>query len=800
MIIKNLKLENYRRFRYIDLELPENLIGIIGSNGVGKTTLVEAIGWVLYGNKIRRSDKQDIRSQFSTDDDVCTVEMIFTMGGHEYRVVRKLRGKNAITEAAIYRDGGLKPEAVQEKGVNEYVEHLINLDHKSFFASVFARQRELAALSVLQPEERRRSIARLIDIDQIDRARVQVRADKNSKEGVKQGLTMQLKSEQELKQKRSDLNKDFKVKRTELSELKGFHNNQLSEFKRLKAEFDALFMLRDQFIEINSNLTTWTTRLKDFEERKENLSKQLNSIEKIEAELIPLRDEIKNFEQVKRLKEKLDAESAKYAELGTLLSKEKQLSSIIDRKREEMQKEFDKITALGDLDKKLADVGQLLLETERLLEQKDRERNDLNTELQKVTDKGLELKKQREDILKLGADSPCPVCTRPLGEHYDGVVDKFEHEYWDLRARFQELKRQVEDYDIQIDNLKKKITTIKMDKDKVIREHQSYKGRIEANHKLGKEIHGYVDERRAVQSEIKKMGKIDYDKEKHRKLRDEFERLSRVRDKVLRYEENVKQKLNLENEIKTSIKIISDLKSQISGHRQKLNDLNYDEKKYLESKQHIEKIQLDIEKSRKTMEEMNHELIKLEKDIEKITEEIETIKENTRKIKTIEEEMAYLNALDYHLGIFRQELAGRIRPVISQRASELLNLTTNGSYSLLDLDEDYNIYIFDQSEKFPINRFSGGEQDLANLCLRIAISQVVAERSGGRQVNFIVLDEIFGSQDEERKELILKMLQHLSAQFRQIFVITHVEEIKDIMPVVISVTRKNESESAVTLL
>ena len=99
-----------------------------------------------------------------------------------------------------------------------------------------------------------------------------------------------------------------------------------------------------------------------------------------------------------------------------------------------------------------------------------------------------------------------------------------------------------------------------------------------------------------------------------------------------------------------------------------------------------------------------------------------------------------------------------------------------------------------------IARFSGGEQDLANLCLRIAISQVVAERSGGTQVNFIVLDEIFGSQDEERKELIMNTLQHLSSQFRQIFVITHVEEIKDVLPVVVSVTEKDIVESIATLL
>ena len=118
----------------------------------------------------------------------------------------------------------------------------------------------------------------------------------------------------------------------------------------------------------------------------------------------------------------------------------------------------------------------------------------------------------------------------------------------------------------------------------------------------------------------------------------------------------------------------------------------------------------------------------------------------------------------------------------------------------MELDEDYNIFLYDQTAKFPMARFSGGEQDLANLCLRIAISQVVAERSGRSQINFIVLDEIFGSQDELRKEMILLALQQLSSQFRQIFIITHVEGIKDSLPVIVSVEEKSEMESRAVLM
>ena len=80
-------------------------------------------------------------------------------------------------------------------------------------------------------------------------------------------------------------------------------------------------------------------------------------------------------------------------------------------------------------------------------------------------------------------------------------------------------------------------------------------------------------------------------------------------------------------------------------------------------------------------------------------------------------------------------------------------------------------------ESYDIERFSGGEEDLANLSLRIAISKILAERSGA-SFNLIILDEVFGSQDTARRRNIIKVLTHLSRQFRQILLITHIEDMK----------------------
>jgi len=151
-----------------------------------------------------------------------------------------------------------------------------------------------------------------------------------------------------------------------------------------------------------------------------------------------------------------------------------------------------------------------------------------------------------------------------------------------------------------------------------------------------------------------------------------------------------------------------------------------------------------------------------------------------------------LEALQEHFKNFRAALAGRLRPLIAARASEILRLATNGRYALLELDESYNIFLFDQNQKFALARFSGGEQDLLNLCLRVAMSQVIAQRSGRPPLQFIVLDEIFGSQDEERKSLLLSTLQHLHSHFRQIFLITHEQSIKDSLPVVFEVQMQGD--------
>ena len=89
--------------------------------------------------------------------------------------------------------------------------------------------------------------------------------------------------------------------------------------------------------------------------------------------------------------------------------------------------------------------------------------------------------------------------------------------------------------------------------------------------------------------------------------------------------------------------------------------------------------------------------------------------------------------------------------------------------------------------------FSGGEAFRINLALRIALSKLLARRSGC-PLPTIFIDEGFGTQDNVGRERIIEVINLISSDFERVVVITHIEEIKEAFPVRIEVI-KTESGS-----
>jgi len=61
MILKSIRLKNFRKFKENYMEFPDGVTGVVGLNGVGKSTLFEAVAWTLYGPVAARTSTEQIK-------------------------------------------------------------------------------------------------------------------------------------------------------------------------------------------------------------------------------------------------------------------------------------------------------------------------------------------------------------------------------------------------------------------------------------------------------------------------------------------------------------------------------------------------------------------------------------------------------------------------------------------------------------------------------------------------------------------------------------------------------------------
>ncbi|RPH55800.1 MAG: hypothetical protein EHM81_14090, partial [Chloroflexi bacterium] len=133
-------------------------------------------------------------------------------------------------------------------------------------------------------------------------------------------------------------------------------------------------------------------------------------------------------------------------------------------------------------------------------------------------------------------------------------------------------------------------------------------------------------------------------------------------------------------------------------------------------------------------------------------------------------------------------------PQIEEKANELLDRLSNGSMSVRfvtqaeykdkkrdDLKETLDIQISDGAGSRDYEMFSGGEAFRVNFAIRLALSEVLARRTGAR-LQTLVIDEGFGSQDAQGRQRLVEAINQVKGDFAKILIITHLEELKDAFP------------------
>ena len=114
MILTNLKLENFKKYKHFEIAFESGLIGIIGKNGAGKSTIFQAILFALYGELKNKGDKEVVRNSNANIKDAVIVELDFEFDNIEYKVIREFRGKDLKSNAKLYKNTELITTGAKE--------------------------------------------------------------------------------------------------------------------------------------------------------------------------------------------------------------------------------------------------------------------------------------------------------------------------------------------------------------------------------------------------------------------------------------------------------------------------------------------------------------------------------------------------------------------------------------------------------------------------------------------------------------------------------------------------------------
>jgi exonuclease SbcC len=441
MYLRSIQVENYRRFKWAQLDFPDGIVGIIGNNGAGKSTLMEAIAWALYGTQASRTSKDEIKTITAKTSDVCRAILDFQIGGEYYRVVRELKGATHSVDASVL----IKKNKVLARGTtasDDLVQKTLGMDYKAFMTSFFAKQRELNALSDFQPYKRKELLTRMLGIETIDSALKNLRYDKRIiEERLNLSRTylkdrVKLKSEKEKEQNdllvlendHEDSSKEFESQFSVLKDQEELWENLKSKYEQYNA------LVKERSIR-QTQRTSIQNQLAQQEEEKERLIQLASQKGNLDPQLVPY-DEVKKkvtlFDQIKI--------KAEHKEITLNQLKNLEDSTVSDQKRiASLEKELG---CKKEVEKSLGHLKEKSLSLERKLEQARKTYMKLEASFKSSKDEKARLQSQMANIEDLGPDSVCDRCLRPMGDDYLKIRRHLSTEQEELDRRLQVLEQE----------------------------------------------------------------------------------------------------------------------------------------------------------------------------------------------------------------------------------------------------------------------------------------------------------------------------------------------------------------------
>ncbi len=774
MRLHRLRLLNFRQHADTEIAFGPGITGIIGPNGSGKTTLLEAIAWAVYGNPAARGDKDSIRSLGAKPRSSVRVEMEFGLGAHEYRVVRGLHN------AELYQEGQLVANSLRE--VTEKLERILGMRHDEFFNTYFTGQKELAVMAALGKTERAAFLSRVLGYDRLRVAQENVRERRNALVNELRGLEAGLPERAVLEAERGAAAARLKEARGAARSAEDVRVAAEREFAREEPRWkewverekrtrsldgdrrmaeQAVAVGRQECQRLDKELADALTA----GEQLRGLESQLEPIARLKRELAQL-EHLQNQEAARR------AEQAQLDELARTVAR-------LDRRLAELASAAD---TLAQVEREAQALEERSATAERAVEEERtawvRDRQYAETKRTELLKQYEEVKEQRDQIVKLGRDGACPTCKRPLGDEYEAVVALLDRQLEVITGDGKYFRQRL----AQLAEPPAKLGEAEVVRDAVLEESRQASERAgelraQADERARAAGERQAAERRARELEAQLRARpTGYDPERHDALRAELTKLEPVALEAAKLAARAERAVILVKEAELAERALSvherraqELAAAVAAER-------FSEDAFAAARERHDRAAHALRAAELAVAETRGELLAAEGGIRDVERREAERAARERQIAELKLRQRLHTELDKAFADLRADLNAAMRPEIAELASGFLADLTDGRYEAVDLTEDYAVTILDDGVPKPV--ISGGEEDVANLVLRLAISQMIAERAG-QPLSLLVLDEIFGSLDDARRQHVVGLLRRLADRFPQVILITHIEQVRE---------------------
>ncbi len=846
---------SYKELVEIDFTSFE-LACISGENGAGKSSILDAITWALFG----RARKHD-ESVINLESRRAEVTFTFHYEGNQYRIIRSNpRGETKFVELHIRQENGTNKDdpiwqPLTERTLREtdqMIVDILRLDYESFINASFLLQGKADQFTQQNPSARKRILAQILGLEiwenyrkQASRKRKTAESEIDTLDGRIAEILSELEEEEQRKDHLLSLEKDL----SQAHEARIAGEKQLVEmqfiYSALKEQRRLVDSLTRQAKKISERVTQTQEKLAAREKEKKSYQNIMSHSESINKENEDWKKAQGILSAWEKTADKFREQENKRQEPLLQITAEKarllQERTSLESQYKELQSSLEDIPALMDM---LIEQKDKIKQAEAELENRDQKKNELDQARQQQADAKAENPRlfqemkeleKRIDELEETEGALCPLCGQALApEDRESLIQALKAEGKDLGNRFRENKTTLKKADqvvkalqLQItefslvenklrkliqgtDKIENQITQLKGQKLSWDSQHKKKMGDIQQtldNNSYAEEAHQQLSD---INTELKKIG---YDAAEHDRVREIVMQGTVLQERKRALDSAQSALKPLEREIKEITMVLDSDKTDLEKQTSELDH----------NRQAIETAEgnaPDTQRAKNNLLELKEKENILQRQVGGAQQKVSVLeKQKLRKIELEEERQEISSQVKLYKQLesaFGKDgvpalLIEQALPNIESKANQILQRLSGGAMSIRfltqrsykdsgreDLKETLDIQIRDQSGFRDYEMYSGGESFRINFAVRLALSHVLTQRAGAR-LQTLVIDEGFGSQDSIGRQRLIEAINLIRGDFEKILVITHVEQIKEAFSTQLFI-EKTPQGSQVTLL